>query len=209
MLNWHKAEITLIFWKWHWYRTENSLFRDHSADIFLHCIFFLEENKLSVAEEFIFSCCCFFHWSHHNPPFVTSEFLAGEIIMISQTEDYDLQMRKAQRGGPIPKQQPSDICEIFAKMSLQLKKKTTWGKEGRRETSKKYYQQNDLPASSFFLLFFFFQEFSIWCLWFSNLSHLALMNTRHFFSVPYVLWSLRKTKCIQIMSPLCSGSTQS
>lgn len=54
---------------------------------------------------------------------MTSEFLAGEIIMISQTEDYDLQMRKAQRGGPIPKQQPSDICEIFAKMSLQLKKK--------------------------------------------------------------------------------------
>lgn len=54
---------------------------------------------------------------------MTSEFLAGEIIMISQTEDYDLQMRKAQRGGPIPKQLPSDICEIFAKMSLQLKKK--------------------------------------------------------------------------------------
>lgn len=54
---------------------------------------------------------------------MTSELLASEIIMISQTEDYDLQMRKAQRGGQIPKQQPSDICEIFAKMSLQFKKK--------------------------------------------------------------------------------------
>lgn len=209
MLNWHKAEITLIFWKWHWYRTENSLFRDHSADIFLHCIFFLEENKLSVAEEFIFSCCCFFHWSHHNPPFVTSEFLAGEIIMISQTEDYDLQMRKAQRGGPIPKQQPSDICEIFAKMSLQLKKKNNMRERGQEGNIQKILSAEWFASQLFFSSFFFFQEFSIWCLWFSNLSHLALMNTRHFFSVPYVLWSLRKTKCIQIMSPLCSGSTQS
>lgn len=93
-------------------------------------------------------------------------------------------MRKAQRGGQIPKQQPSDICEIFVKMSLQFKKK--WGREGRRETSKKYYQQNELPTS------IFFPEFSIWCPWFSNLSHLALMNTRLFFSMPYVLWSLGK-----------------
>jgi len=54
---------------------------------------------------------------------VTSELLASEIIMISQAEDYDLQMRKAQQGGQIPKQQPSDICEIFVKMSLQFKKK--------------------------------------------------------------------------------------
>lgn len=159
-----------------------------------------EENMLSVAE-FIFSCCCFFHWSHHNPPFVTSELLASQIIMISQTEDYDLQMRKAQRGGQIPKQQPSDICEIFAKMSLQFEKK--WGREGRRETSKKYYQQNELPAS------IFFPKFSIWCPWFSNLSHLALMNTRHFFSMPYVLWSLGKKKYIQITYFLCSDSTQS
>lgn len=144
---------------------ENSLFRDHSADIFLHCIFFfffLEENKLLVAEEFIFSRCCFFHWSHHNPPFVTSEFLASEIIMISQTGDYDLQMRKAQQGRPIPKQQPSDICEIFVKMSLQFKKK--WGREGRRETSKKYYQQNDLPARFFFQSFPFGAYDSLTCL---------------------------------------------
>lgn len=160
MLNWHKAEITLIFWKWHWYRTENSLFRDHSADIFLHCIFFLEENKLSVAEEFIFSCCCFFHWSHHNPPFVTSEFLAGEIIMISQTEDYDLQMRKAQRGGPIPKQQPSDICEIFAKMSLQLKKKKNNMRErGQEGNIQKILSAEWFASQLFFSSFFFFKSF--------------------------------------------------
>lgn len=138
-----------------------------------------------MAEESIFSCCCFFHWSHHHPPFVTSELVASGIIMISQTEDYDLQMRKAQWGGQIPKQQPSDICEIFAKMSLQFKKKK-WGGEGRRETSKKYYQQNELPASVFF------PKFSIWCPGFSNLSHLVLMNMRRFFSMPYVLWSLGK-----------------
>lgn len=161
MLNWHKAEITLIFWKWHWYRTENSLFRDHSADIFLHCIFFLEENKLSVAEEFIFSCCCFFHWSHHNPPFVTSEFLAGEIIMISQTEDYDLQMRKAQRGGPIPKQQPSDICEIFAKMSLQLKKKKKQheGKRAGGKHPKNIISRMICQPALFFFFFFFSKSF--------------------------------------------------
>lgn len=140
LLNWHKAEITLIFWKRHWHHAENNLFGDHSADIFPRLyLFFEEENKLLVAEELIFSCCCFFHWSHHHhPPFVTSELLASEIIMISQTEDYDLQMRKAQRGGQIPQQQPSEylwnICEIFVKMSLQLKKKKK--KEGERAGGK-------------------------------------------------------------------------
>lgn len=138
-----------------------------------------------MAEESIFSCCCFFHWSHHHPPFVTSELVASGIIMISQTEDYDLQMRKAQWGGQIPKQQPSDICEIFAKMSLQFKKKNEGERAGGKHPKNIISRMSCQPV-------FFFPKFSIWCPGFSNLSHLVLMNMRRFFSMPYVLWSLGK-----------------
>lgn len=80
---------------------------------------------------------------------MTSELLASEIIMISQAEDYDLQMRKAQWGGQIPKQQPSDICEIFAKMSLQFKEKNEGERAGGKHPKNIISRMSCQPALFF------------------------------------------------------------
>lgn len=81
----------------------------------------------------------------------------------------------------------SNSHQIFVKYlwkcPCSLKKMRERGQEGNIQK---------ILSTEWFASQIFFPEFSIWCLWFSNLSHLALMNTRHFFSVPYVLWSLRK-----------------